>query len=84
MDATNQFIDKSGPWNLVKTKEGKIRLTTVMYNLAECLRTLAVLIYPFMPSTAGKIMEQLGVETPVEKQGMDSIGAWGWIKPGHK
>ena len=82
VDATNQFIDKSGPWNLVKTEEGKIRLTTVMYNSAESLRTLAVLIYPFMPSTAGKIMEQLGVETPVEKQGMDSIGAWGWIKPG--
>jgi methionyl-tRNA synthetase len=35
-----------------------------------------------MPETADKIMEQLGIDTPVDKQGMDSIQKWGWIKPG--
>ena len=29
VDTTNQYIDKTGPWNLAKTDEGKERLKTV-------------------------------------------------------
>jgi len=27
-------------------------------------------------------MEQLGIDTPVDQQGLDSLKDWGWIKPG--
>lgn len=84
VDASNQYIDRSAPWNLYKTEEGKARLSTVMYNSIESLRVIAVLIYPFMPETAGKIMLQLGNHEPIETQGLRSIQKWGGIKPNSK
>ena len=82
VDTTNQYIDKAGPWNLVKTDEGKERLKTVMYNAAESLRVLGVLLHPFMPESTTSLMKQLGVETSIEVQGMKSIDEWGGLKPG--
>jgi methionyl-tRNA synthetase len=82
VDATNQYIVKTAPWNLAKTDEGKERLKSVMYNSAESLRTIAILIYPFMPESAQAMNRQLGIETPIEEQGMESIAKWGGLKPG--
>ncbi len=82
VDTTNQYIDKTGPWNLAKTDEGKERLKTVMYNSAESLRVLGVLLNPFMPTSTESLMKQLGAETSIEDQGMSSINKWGGLKPG--
>jgi methionyl-tRNA synthetase len=82
VDASNQYIVKTGPWNLAKTDEGKERLKTVMYHCAEALRTIAILVYPFMPESAESMMKQLGIEASAEEQGMDSIAQWGGLKPG--
>ena len=82
LDAGNLYINDTAPWNLAKTDEGKKRLATVLYNSAEACRVIAILIAPFMPETADKMMEQLGIDTPVDKQGLDSIQKWGWIKSG--
>jgi len=84
VDASNQYIDKTAPWNLVKTDEGKERLKTVMYNAAESLRVIAVLIYPFMPDSAKSMMQQLGIEASVEDQGMESVEQWGGLQAGAK
>ena len=81
VDASNQYIVKTAPWNLAKTEEGKKRLKTVMYNSAESLRTIAILIYPFMPQSAASMAQQLGVEIPIEEQGMESVANWGGLKP---
>ena len=82
VDTTNQFIDKTGPWNLAKTDEGKERLKTVMYNSAESLRVLGILLNPFMPQSTESLMKQLGIETAIEEQGMGSINDWGGLKSG--
>ena len=82
LDAGNIYINDTAPWNLAKSDDGKKRLATVLYNAAEACRVIAILIAPFMPETADKIMEQLGIDTPVDKQGLDSIKKWGWIKAG--
>ncbi len=82
VDTTNQYIDKTGPWNLAKIDEGKERLKTVMYNSAESLRVLGILLNPFMPRSTESLMKQLGVEASVEEQGMKSINEWGRLKPG--
>jgi methionyl-tRNA synthetase len=58
----NKYIDETMPWILAKDESKKERLGTVLYNLAEALRFIAVLISPFMPNTPKKIFEQLGVE----------------------
>ncbi len=82
LDAANVYINDTAPWNLAKSDEGKKRLATVLYNAAEACRVIAILIAPFMPETADKMMEQLGIDTPVDQQGLDSLKKWGWIKPG--
>jgi methionyl-tRNA synthetase len=69
--ALNKYIDTTAPWVLAKdpqNKENMDRLATVMYNLAEGLRIVSVLISPVMPQTALKIRSQLGV--------CEDLGAW--------
>ncbi len=82
LDAGNIYVNDTAPWNLAKTDDGKKRLATVLYNASEACRVIAILIAPFMPETADKMMTQLGIDTPIEKQGLDSIKKWGWIKSG--
>ena len=62
----NKYIDETGPWILAKDEAKAARLQTVMYNLAETLRVVAILVAPFIPSTSPKIYTQLGLEIPAE------------------
>lgn len=62
----NKYIDETGPWILAKDEAKSARLQTVMYNLAETLRVVAILVAPFIPSTSPKIYTQLGLEVPAE------------------
>ncbi len=55
----NKYIDETTPWVLAKDEAQKDRLATVMYNLVESISIGASLLEPFMPETAGKILEQL-------------------------
>lgn len=63
---TNKYIDETAPWILAKEKENKGRLDTVLYNLADSIRIISVLIRPFMEATTKKIWVQLGLD---ENQG---------------
>ncbi|HHX14332.1 MAG TPA: methionine--tRNA ligase [Clostridiales bacterium] len=58
---TNKYIDETAPWVLARAEADKPRLLTVLHNLADSLRIVSVLIYPFMPNTTGKIRKQLGL-----------------------
>ena len=58
---TNKYIDETMPWVLAKDEANKPRLATVLYNLCEMLRLCGVMIAPFMPDTAPRMFEQLGV-----------------------
>lgn len=58
----NKYIDETTPWVLAKDEANKARLDVVMHNLAEALRIVSVLIYPFMHETATKIRNQIGLE----------------------
>ena len=58
---TNKYIDETMPWVLAKSEENRPRLADVMYNLAESLRIVSILLQPFMPETPEKIWRQLGI-----------------------
>lgn len=58
----NKYIDETMPWALAKDETQKERLGSVMYNLIETIRIIAVLIESFMPETAKKIFEQIGAD----------------------
>ena len=57
---TNKYVDETAPWILAKSEEGKARLNTVLHNLADSLRVVSVLIYPFMHTTSAEMRRQLG------------------------
>ncbi|MEQ2130208.1 methionine--tRNA ligase [Caldanaerobacter subterraneus KAk] len=57
----NKYIDETMPWVLAKDESKRGRLGTVLYNLAESLRFIGILISPFMPNTPKKMFEQLGI-----------------------
>ena len=79
----NRYIDITQPWVLCKSEETLPRLKTVMYYLAECIRAIAIHIYPTMPSTPEKIFAQLGVTDPALKT-WESVQKFGGLKPGTK
>ena len=79
----NKYIDETAPWALARNKEAD-RLATVMYNLAETGRILAVLLVPYMTSTPRLIWEQLGLSADPAAQGWAAAKKWGGLKPGAK
>ena len=54
---------------------------TVLYNLAESLRFISVLISPFMPTTPDRIRQQLGIEGLEDLQSWDSLSQFGKSLP---
>lgn len=77
---SNKYIDETAPWALAKNDEDKARLGTVLYNLLECIRYIAVLISPFMPDTAAEIAKQLNCDV----LSYDSLGNFGALKVSEK
>ncbi|MDO4571765.1 MAG: methionine--tRNA ligase [Clostridia bacterium] len=79
VNACNKYIDVTAPWILARTEEGKKRLSSVLFNLAECLRIIAVLLVPFLTGTPKKMFDQLGTEPRF--QSLENVG-WGGTLPG--
>lgn len=61
----NKYIDEEMPWVLAKDPGQADRLDTCLYDLAEALRIVSVLIYPFMHTTTEKMRGQLGLTGPI-------------------
>lgn len=78
----NKYIDETAPWIMAKDPAQEERLQAVMYNLAEALRIVAILIAPFVPVTAPKIYEQLGLGKPESFFMADAV--WGKMATGTK
>ena len=74
----NKYIDETMPWVLAKSEETKGRLATVIYNLLEVIRTAAVLLVPYIPSTANAIFGQLGTD----KTEFESVASFGALESG--
>ena len=72
----NKYVDETQPWILAKDEAQKAKLAGALYNLAESIRVVSVLIQPFMPNTPKLIWEQLGISDDSLKA-WDSAKAWG-------
>lgn len=57
----NKYIDEKMPWVLAKDEANKDNLDTCLHNLAESIRIVSILIYPFMHSTSDEIRKQMGL-----------------------
>ena len=78
----NRYIQQTQVWALAKSDETKGRMGTILYNSMESLRIVAVLISPFMPGTANRIRQQLGLDESFNDQGLDTVAEWGGLPSG--
>ena len=61
---SNKYIDDTAPWVLARTPSHAPRLAGVLFNLAESIRIVSILLEPFMPSTPAKILKMIGLDDP--------------------
>lgn len=76
----NKYIDETMPWALAKDEAQTERLGTVLYNLLEGIRFIAVLLTPFMPTTAAEILTQINAPD----SDYASLKEFGGIRAGDK
>lgn len=79
----NKYIDMTMPWALAKDEAQMPRLATVLYNLCELLRFVAVALEPFLSRTTPRILEQLGL-TAGPLSSWDSLNEFGLTPVGTK
>ena len=74
----NKYVDETQPWILAKDEASKAKLANSLYNLAEAIRIVSILIQPFMTKAPALIWEQIGVKDDAIKT-WDSAKEWGLL-----
>jgi methionyl-tRNA synthetase len=67
----NRYVDEEAPWVLLRRDPE--RMQSVLYTLAEVIRHLAILVQPFVPASATKLLDQLAV--PAEARDFAALAA---------
>lgn len=80
---SNKYIDETTPWVLAKDEAKAERLQTVLYNLLESLRIIALLVSPFIPVSAADMWKQLGL-SDFDKSLLSDGQTWGAYPAGTK
>jgi methionyl-tRNA synthetase len=81
----NGFVTIKEPWILAKDPSNQAILEDVLYNTAESLRALAVLLHPVMPATTEILWESLGAKSSLGEIGaqkIDDVATWGQLPQG--
>ena len=82
----NLYVTETEPWVLAKDEANRAKLNEVLYNTAEGVRALAVLLHPVMPETCEKLWESLGANTlgALSEQRIADVANWGTLPAGSK
>ena len=83
----NGYVTEKEPWVLAKESANKSALDAVLYNTAESLRALAVLLHPIMPATCETLWQSLGADSSIgdiADQSIGSVATWGQLPVGSK
>jgi methionyl-tRNA synthetase len=80
VNRANQYVDQTVPFKLAKDPTQADRLDAVLYNLVETCRILALLLWPFIPTSAEALYEQLNL--PGRPNCLEGA-TWGGMTPGH-
>jgi methionyl-tRNA synthetase len=57
----NRYVEERAPWQLAKDDAKAAELDATLRSLAEGLRVVTVLLAPYIPATATKLLDGLGV-----------------------
>ncbi len=77
----NRYVEENAPWALAKNND-MARLGSVLYNLSESLRLIALFLYPVMPSTSQKIWNAIGAAKLIGSCRMNEEQGWGKLVEG--
>ena len=77
---TNRYIDSKAPWALRKTDPDLMQ--AVLSIIAEIIRKVAILLQPFMPDSACKILDMLNI--PATKEARDFTAFDTPLTDGHR
>jgi len=81
----NGYVTEKEPWILAKDPANQLVLEGILYNTAESLRALAVLLHPVMPATCEILWQSLGAESklgPIAAQKIEHVATWGQLPEG--
>ena len=81
----NGYVTEKEPWKLAKDSANQGQLEEVLYNTAESLRALAVLLNPVMPATCEILWESLGANKTlgsISQQKISDVVLWGQLPAG--
>ena len=81
----NGYVTEKEPWILAKDEANRSELNEVLYNTAESLRALAVLLHPVMPATTEILWESLGANKSIgslDAQVISDVATWGQLPEG--
>ncbi len=56
----NRYVQDEAPWQLAKDPDAADRLDQILYGLAEGIRVVTVILHPFVPESAERLLAALG------------------------
>ena len=56
----NRYVEEQAPWRLARDEAQAGTLDRVLGTLAEALRVVSVLLWPYLPASTGKLLDALG------------------------
>jgi methionyl-tRNA synthetase len=78
----NAYVEEVAPWALAKDEARRRRLEVVLYNLADALRLIALLVAPIAPRAADDLWHRLGFGDSIEQHSFPADARWGLLPPG--
>ena len=70
--ALNRHVEQNAPWELAKDEGKAGDLDRVLFDLADGLRVLAVVLSPYLPETSPRILDALGQDGTLDWEGARS------------
>lgn len=69
--SANKYIEATEPFRLAKDETKTARLHTVLRNLLEVIRIGSLLLYPYLPDCASKVLAGFGIDP--RKEGFENL-----------
>jgi methionyl-tRNA synthetase len=79
----DSYLTIEKPWDLAKDAANRSRLGNVLYEAAEALRIISVLLHPAIPNATQQIWQRLGLGGSLADQRIGDI-SWGGLRGGER
>ena len=80
----NGYVTEREPWIVAKDESRTTELREILYNTADSIRALTVLLYPVMPGTCETLWAALGMDAELSAAKIGDVATWGQIKEGSR